>query len=277
MMRPMIRPLRRAAGRVRYALPGLIEGLVDGPDARAAAAICERLARRGTLATAGYFQRESDSPDAVLAANLAALARLRGVGGACLALKAPPLGFDGERIGAVLAAARGAGIAVVLDAHGPAHAEPTLALADDFPDAGLALPARWQRTLTDAERLRDQPRRLRVVKGEWPDPAGDAGDVAGNYLAIVAALAGRAAPVAVATHDPALARRALTLLLAAGTPCELEQLRGLPRRQTVAVAHSLGVPVRVYVPFGPGWWPYATDKALGRPWLARWFLRDLLG
>ena len=68
-----------------------------------------------------------------------------------------------------------------------------------------------------------------------------------------------------------------TLLLAAGTPCELEQLRGLPGRRTAAVAQRLGVPVRVYVPFGPGWWPYAVDKALARPHLLAWTLRDRFG
>jgi proline dehydrogenase len=34
--------------------------------------------------------------------------------------------------------------------------------------------------------------------------------------------------------------------------------------------------VRLYYPFGPGWWPYAADKALARPYLPLWALRDLL-
>jgi proline dehydrogenase len=80
----------------------------------------------------------------------------------------------------------------------------------------------------------------------------------------------------VATHDPALAEATLRLLIAAGTPCELEQLRGLPRRRTMAVARKLGVPVRLYSPFGPGWWPYAADKALARPYLPIWWLQDVL-
>lgn len=77
---------------------------------------------------------------------------------------------------------------------------------------------------------------------DWRDP-----DIESNYLALVSRLAGRSAPVAVATHDPGLADRALRLLLAAGTPCELEQLRGLPTRRTMAVAKDLGVPVGIYV------------------------------
>ena len=37
------------------------------------------------------------------------------------------------------------------------------------------------------------------------------------------------------------------------------------------------VPVRVYVPYGRGWWPYAVDKALARPHLLGWMIRDRLG
>jgi proline dehydrogenase len=44
----------------------------------------------------------------------------------------------------------------------------------------------------------------------------------------------------------------------------------------MAVARRLGVPVRVYIPFGPGWWPYALDKALARPYLLSWMIRDRL-
>lgn len=269
--------LRRRAARVRYALPGLVEGLIDGPDARAAGRMCRGLARRGLLATAGYFQQASDGPHEVLAANLAVIEQLRGMAGACLSLKAPPLGFDRERIEALATAAQAAGLQVVLDAHGPATAQPTLDLAGAFPGMGCALPARWQRTLGDAARLRDSSARLRVVKGEWADPDADEGDPGERYLAVIGGLAGREAPVGVATHDPVLAERALGILLASGTPCELEQLRGLPRRRTMAVARKLGVPVRVYVPFGPGWWAYAADKALARPYLARWFWEDLVG
>ena len=83
--------------------------------------------------------------------------------------------------------------------------------------------------------------------------------------------------VGVATHDPDLAEAALNLLLEAGTPCELELLRGLPRRRTLEVARRMGVPVRFYYPFGPGWWPYAIDKALARPYLPVWAFRDMLG
>jgi hypothetical protein len=253
---------------VRYAVPGWIERHFAGAAAPTAAKRMKRLARP---VTGAYFQAASDSPAAVAAACLELARELAG-SDALLALKAPALGFD-EGLVRELAAA---GVPLAFDSLGEAQAERTLALAEACA-AGAALPARWRRSAADAARLRDGPCRIRLVKGEWADPAGDAPDTAAAYLDLARILAGRRAPVGVATHDPALAEAALRILLDAGTPCELEQLRGLPRRRTTAVARRLGVPTRLHYPFGPGWWPYAADKALARPYLPLWALRDWLG
>jgi proline dehydrogenase len=223
----------------------------------------------------GYFQAEHAAPEEIVAANLAALARLDGE---VLSVKAPPLGFDPGYLRAIAEAAAAKGIRLMFDSHAARHADATHAAADallaDFPDTGIAMPARWRRSGADAACWRDRPARIRLVKGEWADPISDVADVQAAYLRLAQALAGREAPVAVATHDPKLAEQVLSILVAARTPCELEQLRGLPRRRTIAVARRLGVPVRIYVPFGPGWWPYALDQALDRPWLPAWFVRD---
>lgn len=251
----------------RYALPGRIGAMMPQPDP---ARLARAMARRGLNATFGYFAGD-DSPAHTIVAAHARLAEALNASAtpAYLSLKAPQLGFDPQAIRQIA----DLGLELVFDAHAPAQADRTLALAERFA-AGCVIPARWRRSLGDAVRLRDAAVRVRLVKGEWADPAGDAGDVAANYLALAALLAGRKAPVAVATHDPELAEAALTLLKAAGTPCELEQLRGLPRKRTMAVAARLGAPVRIYCPFGPGWWPYAIDKALGRPYLPLWAVKD---
>jgi len=253
----------------RYALPGRIERALPGPDARAIAALGARLPMGVTY---GYFPGTHASPDDVEAANRALIAA---AGGGCLSLKAPHLDFDAARIGGLAGTAREAGMEVVFDAHAPGLADATLALAGQ--KHGCVLPARWRRSLRDAEAVAEGCGRLRIVKGEWADPDRDPDDLDAAYLTLIARVAGRRAMVSVATHDPDLAERALRLLQDAGTPCELEQLRGLPRRRTMAVARRLGVPVRLYLPFGPGWWPYAVDKALARPYLPLWMLRDLLG
>ena len=259
--------LRARLRDFRYALPGWIERHFAGEDAPAAA---RRLKKLGRPLTAGYFQAAGATPDKIAATYRALGQRLAG-DDALLALKAPALGFEEALIREIAAA----GPPLVFDSLTEPHAARTLTLAEAL-SAGVALPARWRRSAADAGRLRDKPCRIRLVKGEWADPAGDVPDVAAAYLELVRLLAGREAPVGIATHDPGLAETALSILLGAGTPCELEQLRGLPRRRTTAVARKLGVPARLYYPFGPGWWPYAVDKALARPYLPLWALRDML-
>jgi CelD/BcsL family acetyltransferase involved in cellulose biosynthesis len=251
----------------RYALPGLIERHLAGQDAASAARSMRRL---GMPVTAGYFQAAGAAP-ADIAAAYRTLADELGGSDVMLALKAPALGFDETLVREIA----GGGVPFTFDSLTEPQAERTLTLAESF-SAGAALPARWQRSLADAVRLRDGPCRIRLVKGEWADPQGDVADIGQAYLDLAKALAGRAAPVGVATHDPALAEAALRILLDAGTPCELEQLRGLPRRRSMAIARKLGVPVRLYFPFGPGWWPYVVDKALARPYLPAWWLKDWL-
>jgi proline dehydrogenase len=274
--------LRAALRDARYALPPYLERVLPGPGADAAAQRCRALQRRGMGSTVGYFQSRESSAEEIVAANVA-VARLlaQSAGDFQLSVKAPPLDFEWAPVRRIAETAAEAGLGLMLDSHSPRDADRTLgalkALLREFPGTGLALPARWRRSLADAAALRDSGARIRLVKGEWADPEADEPDVARNYLRICALLAGRPAPVAVATHDPLLAEHALGLLLAAGTPCELEQLRGLPSRRTTAVAWRLGVPVRIYVPFGPGWWPYALDKALTRPYLPLWMIRDRLG
>jgi proline dehydrogenase len=97
-----------------------------------------------------------------------------------------------------------------------------------------------------------------------------------GYLNVIDRLAGRARFVAVATHDPKLARAALERLRQAGTPCSVELLYGLPMKPALQVAGELDVPVRVYVPFGHGWLPYSLTQARRNPRVFWWILRDFI-
>jgi len=282
-MRPDLWGILRDA---RYAFPRQLEKVGGGPGPEAAARICERLHTRGLRATLGHFPGSRDTPTSIAAANLAAACCLQGApADAYLSVKAPPLGFDRGHLQVIAGAAAASGLPLMFDAHAPHQAEATHSLFEDllaqFPGTGCVLPARWKRSMADAARLRGTTARVRVVKGEWADPdwpkTDETSDIEANYLGLVTRLAGRTGTVSVATHCPRLVERALPILLNADTPCELEQLRGLPMRRTIAIARRLGVPVRVYVPFGPGWLPYAADKALARPYLAEWIIRDRLG
>lgn len=116
--------------------------------------------------------------------------------------------------------------------------------------------------------------RVRVVKGQWADPSSGAIDPRQGFLAVIDRLAGRACQVAVASHDPPLAREALHRLRRAGTPCELELLLGLPMQGALKVAREVGAPVRIYIPFGVSWIPYALAYVQKNPHVAWWAIRD---
>jgi proline dehydrogenase len=142
-------------------------------------------------------------------------------------------------------------------------------------DIGCTLPGRWRRSPNDAHWASDHGLCVRVVKGEWPDPREPQRNPRAGFLEVIDALAGRARRVGVATHDVALARAAIRRLQAAGTPCGLELLYGLPMRESIRHARELGIDVRVYVPYGEAYMPYALSQIRRRPRMLLWLLNDL--
>lgn len=258
----------------RNALPDVLGACLPIQSSEAAASACARIAATtNARITLGYFAQPDEEHAAVAQTFIEAaraLSELQPIN-AELAVKAPPLGFDPALLESIAAE----GIPLILDALTPGQAPQTLALSEAL-GSGIALPARWRRSVDDARILREKACRIRVIKGEWADPDDDPEDAAKAYLDVVRALAGRTAPVEVATHDPQLAEAALAILAASGTPAELGQLRGLPQRRSRAVALRHKVPVRYYYPYGPGWWPYAIEQALRKPYLPVWALRDTI-
>jgi proline dehydrogenase len=273
MLRGLVaRPLRLAldiAGRVY--VPGT--ALAD------ALAIARRLAGEGTGCTLGYFQSPTDSPEAVANVTLSIVDAVAGLAPPGYAsIKVPALGYDATLLGQVVAEVRRRGALAHFDSHQHATADATLRCVEQavaqHGAVGLTLPGRWRRSVADADFACRLGVRARVVKGEWGDPADPQRDRRGGFLDVVDRLAGRARDVAVATHDPWLAREAIVRLQAKGTRCELELLHGLPRRRVLAAVHDLAVPVRIYVPFGVSWRPYAMSKVAENPRMLWWVARD---
>ncbi len=168
------------------------------------------------------------------------------------------------------------------DSLAPETAERTQQMIDellaDVPglDVGCTLPGRWRRSVEDAHWAARSDLFVRVVKGQWADPDDPDRDPQAGYLEVINQLAGRARRVAVATHDVALAAEALRRLRAARTPCELELLHGLPMRPSIQQARELGVGVRVYVPYGETYLPYALSQVRRRPRVLWWLVKDAL-
>ena len=172
---------------------------------------------------------------------------------------------------ALAEAAAETGVLLHFDSLAESEAERTLALAVRLADGGAAvgatLPGCWSRSVRDAAALAAAGVRIRIVKGQWP---GDR-DPRDGFLAVVDSVARSGGRAAIATHDAGLAGAALARLPGG----ELELLLGLPARPATEAA-GRGTPVRIYIPFGRGYLPYAVRRTAARPITIWWLARDLV-
>jgi len=249
---------------------------VPGDRVEDALAAVESYAQREATCTVGYFNGDDETREQVLGNYLAAIDALAGTT-TYLSIKLTALGPPDEG-GSAMArqlatrAAR-AGVHLHADAMWAGSADAARAAVEAMQrdagiDVGFTLPGRWTRSLADADWALQRGLRVRVVKGQWADPAAPDRELSQGVLDVVERLAGGASTVAIASHDAVLVACALQRLIAKKTPCELEILHGMGARRAIAVARSLGVPVRAYVPFGRGRLPYAAGLAVRDPALA---------
>ena len=252
-----------------------------GPELDDAMKACQRFAEKGLRGSAGYWPGNDDTPESVADAYLAAIDAIAKKNLDCsVSIKVMELDFDHELVAGITESAASAGIGIHYDSRSLELADQTFAMVAESAQhplpIGCTLPGRWERSLDDADFAIKLGVNVRVVKGQWADPDHPDIDLRQGYLDVVDRLAGRARQVGIATHDPWLASEALRRLVEAGTACELEQLFGLPSRQTLRIARDLGVPVRMYVPYGNSWVPYVHAWVRRNPRVVWWVARDLL-
>jgi proline dehydrogenase len=265
------RPIERRAAGAYLAGPSLSDALAAG----------DRVAERGYGVILGFWNGDDDEPPDVARENVAAIEALGERGGRWyLSIKAPALGYSRPLVAEIAQACARTGTILHFDSHAPDTADETIAVAAAAREAhgqvGITIPGRWERSLADADRACELGLRVRVAKGEWPDPGDPGRDMREGFLAVVERLAGRASHVSAATHDAELAREAVARLAAAGTPHDLELLVGLPFEPVVAVAREAGLPVRVYVPHGHASLRYGLAYLARNPRRIWWLVRDLL-
>lgn len=193
-----------------------------------------------------------------------------------LAIKLPALWGRETQVREVVSLARANGALAVFDSHGPELADANFRILEMLGSEGLgvAIPGRWKRSLQDADRAVELGLRVRVVKGEWPDPHSPDIDFREGYLRVIERLAGRAQFVGVATHDAPLAAQAMQILADAGTPFEQEFVFPLPVRKAFAEGTKYGARARLYIPYGETWLPYSVKRALRNPAIMLKLVRD---
>ena len=269
LLEPLYRPVLKFATR----------SYVAGDTLDDALQICASAASRGYGVSVCYWHETGESAERVAEEYLTSIDRLAAAKlDAHLAVKVPALHERLDLLGRVVERARDCGVGVDFDAHEPDKADDVFRVSEALGrrSLGLAMPGRWRRSLADADRAAELGLRVRVVKGEFPDPAEPDVDLREGYLKVIDRLAGRARLVGVATHDAWLSGEAIRRLKAAGTPCEQELLFGLPFEPAAAEARKAKIATRVYVPYGFAWLPYSVSRAVKNPRVFAWLARDFL-
>ncbi len=178
---------------------------------------------------------------------------------------------------------------VRIDMEGSTHTEPTLALTERlhriWPGrVGTVLQAYLYRTAADAQRLAEQGIRIRLCKGAYQEPASlafpEKRDVDRNFEALMLYLSTSGVFCGIATHDETLILRLCRFFEQHNLPkslFEFQMLYGV-RRDLQRTLAAQGFGVRVYIPFGPEWYPYFMRRLAERPanvlFLARNFFRS---
>ncbi len=213
-----------------------------------------------------------------------------------ISLKLTLLGLDSgadlatANLERVLSVAASFGNFVRIDMEASEYVDATLEVAESlrgrFDNFGLVVQSYLLRTADDVEALVRSGTPLRIVKGAYNEPETVAfaakADVDRSYGRILDRLAaedarGNGVRVAVASHDPALVahgREIIDRLRLEGW--EFQMLYGIGRplqRQLVEEGYT----VRVYVSYGPSWYPWFMRRLAERPANIGFFLRHLFG
>jgi proline dehydrogenase len=180
-----------------------------------------------------------------------------------------------ENAAEICARADHLGATVTLDAEEHPAVDTTLqVLADlrrEYPTTGVALQAYLRRTEADCRELATARSRVRLCKGGYSAPRHVAftrrAEIDISYARCLDILmAGSGYPM-VATHDPRLLAWAAGLAtdhVRAPATFEYQFLHGVRAHEQLRLV-SLGATVRVYLPYGPGWYPYLLRRIAEHP------------
>ena len=115
---------------------------------------------------------------------------------------------------------------------------------------------------------RPLPRRIRIVKGAYQEPAEYAMSRSAaldeRYLPLVQDAIHRGHRVSIATHDERIINEAINLGLLDSGSAEFEMLYGI-RPELSAKLQSSGYPVRIYVTYGHEWFLYLCHRIAEYP------------
>jgi proline dehydrogenase len=271
---------------------------VAGEDRGSALETVRSLNERGAMATLDLLGEEVSQRDKALAAveeYLALFSDIEAAGvDANVSIKPTLLGlkidpdFCRDNVEHIAAAARRHGNFVRIDMEDRTCTDATLdiyrQLQPRHGNLGVVLQAYMRRTLDDVATVAASPDpNVRLCKGIYIEPRRTAwkgyATVRLNFVTALEKLFDAGVYVGIATHDEYLACAACGLIDRYGldrTAYEFQMLLGVDeelRDLLIAQGHRL----RVYVPYGPDWYPYSIRRLRENPEVARHVMRATLG
>ncbi len=151
------------------------------------------------------------------------------------------------------------------------------------PHVGTVFQSYLRRTVKDIKGLSSGPMNIRLCKGIYNEPRQQAYKhpevIRRNFVLALEKLFEHKAYVGIATHDPVLVFEATRLIEKYGlkpSEYEFQMLLGVDeelRQIITAPGHKL----RIYVPYGSSWLPYAKRRLKENPDIARHAIKQMLG
>jgi proline dehydrogenase len=273
--------LKRTTIRILYKLARYIApSYIAGEHLSDALRVCHKYHQQGWNITICPWEDGSDTSSNATQRYVEALNAIQKESfDSYISVKAPFFGYSLRYLLQIVQAAKSKETKIHFDSLHPESAQLTFKLLNEaikvYPNLGCTLPARWDRSLADVNRIIEAQCSVRIVKGQWEDPQNPKIDIDKRYIEIVRALAGKVPFVAIASHDPKLVESCLDILVESNTQCELELLYGLPMG-VARIADEKGVAKRIYVPYGMAFLPYALGEIKKRPRILLWIVRDSL-
>lgn len=148
-------------------------------------------------------------------------------------------------------------------------------------NVGVVIQASLYRSLSDLEQAVESGARVRLVKGAYLEPSAVAfqrkEDVDANFVRLSEHLLAKGTYPAIATHDPRMIEAAQRFAQAhdiSSSAFEFQMLYGI-RRDLQSQLVRDGFNVRIYVPYGPHWYPYLMRRMAERPANVMFVLNNL--
>jgi proline dehydrogenase len=258
---------------------------------------CERVNREGIAVTLDALgesvttEAEARASAAVYHEMLDAIATRRLNANVSLKLSQMGMDFDPALaesiVGELVEHAARVDLFVRIDMEGSPFTEATIAMTERLNArfsgrVGTVLQAYLFRTANDAERLLRQGIRIRLCKGAYKEPAEIAypmkADVDANYVRLAERMMTSGVFCGIATHDEAIVEKLVKFVRdnnVAKSAFEFQMLYGIRRDLQRRLAKQ-GFGVRVYVPFGPEWYPYFMRRLAERPANVLFLMKNFL-